>query len=166
MARGHVPDRVPARLPRGNAGVRELSHHIRHGLEPYVIELYVLPRGEVHEAARVLVRDVGQSSQLVRSKSAVRYLDALHLHAFLALGVCAQLKTYFLELDVACKAREVVLYLTVEKFEFLPHNRGKPGLYFSHRLLLDLYLHECSLKYDCRFEISNAVFIFILYSHR
>jgi hypothetical protein len=56
------------------------------------MELDVLSRGQVRDAARVSVSDVGDPAKLGRGHPAERDLDAHHLDAVLALAIDAVLQ--------------------------------------------------------------------------
>ena len=65
-AAGDVAHRVAARLARRQAGVGEQAHRRLDVVQLHEMELDVLPRRDVAEAARVLLADVGERVELRR----------------------------------------------------------------------------------------------------
>ena len=89
-AGGDVAHRVAARLARRHARGRELPHRRLGVVQLDEVQLDVLPRRDVPEAARVAFRDVGQGVELLADQNALGNLDAHHLRiARLALAVGA-----------------------------------------------------------------------------
>ena len=79
MARLHVANRVTARLAAGEPDRHQLSQEVGDPLQLDVVELEVLPGGDVTPAPAVLVGDVGQHVELARGELARRCLDPDHL---------------------------------------------------------------------------------------
>ena len=88
-AAGHVAHRVAARLARGQPFVAQDPHRVFAVLQQHEVQLDVLPRRHVAEAARVLRRHRGERAHLPAAHDALRRLHAQHLHAVLALAVGA-----------------------------------------------------------------------------
>ena len=88
--------------PHASRVVRPTSSSLRHRLgdarELHEVELHVLPRGDVAEAARVFVGDVGERVDLRADEHALRNLDAQHVDVRLALAVGAAREAIDLEL--------------------------------------------------------------------
>ena len=63
-ARRHVAHGAAARLARGQPDLIELGHRLGHARQRNEVELHVLPRRDVAEAARVFVGDVGEPLDL------------------------------------------------------------------------------------------------------
>ena len=78
-ARGDVPDRVAAGLAGCEASVSQAAHGGLDVVQLHEMELHVLPRGDVPEAARVAFRHVRECLQLLARQHALRDLDAQHL---------------------------------------------------------------------------------------
>ena len=78
LARGHVAHAVAARLTRGDADGRQAAHHIRRVLDVDVVELDVLPRRDVEDAIRVLLRELRVDLELAHREAPHRDLDAHH----------------------------------------------------------------------------------------
>ena len=92
-AGGDVAHRVAARLARRQPGVGEATHRRLDVVQLDEMELDVLPRGDVAEAARVALADVGQRVELIAGEDALRNLDPQHLRVFglpLAVGAAHQ----------------------------------------------------------------------------
>ena len=88
-AGGDVAHRVAARLARRDPGVGEAPHGGLDVVQLHEMELHVLPRGDVAEAARIEVRDVGERLELRAGQQPLRDLDAQHLRVLrlpLAVG--------------------------------------------------------------------------------
>ena len=86
--RGDVAHRVAASLPRGEPGLGEASHRRLHVVELHEVELHVLARGDVAEAAGPALGDVGQRPELRDVQRSLGNLDPDHLRvAGLALPV-------------------------------------------------------------------------------
>ena len=149
MAGGNVPDGIAAGFARRDADVRELAHHVGNVSDGYEIKLYVLTCGEVDESAGVFIRNVRKTPELYRAHASERDLYTLHLYAFLALGIGAELKAEFLKFDLPDKARQVIFYLPLVVVELLPYNLGKPFLDLPHRLLLYLNFHNYPVTSVC-----------------
>ena len=89
-AAGDVAHRVAARLARRQPRVGEYAHRGLDVVELHEMELDVLPRGDVAEAARELLAYIGERLELRGGEDALRNLDAQHLHvAGLPLAVGA-----------------------------------------------------------------------------
>ena len=85
MLRTELPQASACREP----GVRQPPHRELHLVQLHEVELHVLARGDVAEAARPAFGDVGQGAELGDVQDALRDLDADHLHVALALAVRA-----------------------------------------------------------------------------
>ena len=128
-ARGHVAHRRAARLLGGEADLVELGHHFGGARELHEVELHVLARGDVPEAARVLVGDVGEPVELRRGQDPLRDLDADHVDVGLTLTVGAAAEAIDLELvrrhlaalEALQMLDEVVDVGGARKFERLRH---------------------------------------------
>ena len=68
----------------------QVGENVRHVLQLGPVELQVLPRGEVAEAAIVVARDVGELAQLARAQQAIRNRDAQHRRMALDVEAVAQ----------------------------------------------------------------------------
>ena len=93
LAGGDVADRVAARLARRQAGVGEPAHRRFDVVQLHEVQLHVLPRRDVAEAARVLLGHVGERVQLLAGQHALRDLHADHLRIVglpLAVGAAHQ----------------------------------------------------------------------------
>ena len=87
--RRDVAHRVAARFARRQPGVGEPAHRRLDVVQLDEMELDVLARGDVAEAARVPLADVGQRLELIRAQHALRNLHAQHLRVLglpLAVG--------------------------------------------------------------------------------
>ncbi len=80
--RRDVAHRVAARFARRQPVLGEPAQRRLHVVQLDEVELDVLPRGDVTEAARILLADVGERDQLVGRQQALRDLDAKHLRVF------------------------------------------------------------------------------------
>ena len=92
-ARGDVAHRVAARLARRQPGVGEAAHRGLDVVQLDEVELHVLPRRDVAEAARVALADVGQRVELIAGQDALRDLHPQHLRVLgltLAVGAAHQ----------------------------------------------------------------------------
>src|SRR5688572_20927480 len=89
LTRRDGADGVPARLARREAALVAALHRGFDVLHVHEVELHVLPRRDVPEAARPPVADVGESEQALLVESAERDLHAEHLRALLPLSVDA-----------------------------------------------------------------------------
>ena len=88
LAGGDVAHRVAARLAGGEAGVGEPPHRRLDVVQLDEVDLDVLAGGDVTEAARVALGDVGQHVELGRRQHALRDLHPDHLRVVeLALAV-------------------------------------------------------------------------------
>ena len=89
-AAGDVAHRVAARLARREPRIGEYAHRGLDVVELHEMELDVLPRGDVAEAAREPLAHFGERFELRCGEDALRNLDAQHLHvAGLPLAVSA-----------------------------------------------------------------------------
>ena len=89
-AGGDVAHRAAARLPGGQPRVGEAAHRRLDVVQLDEMKLHVLPGGDVAEAARVALADVGERLELLAGQDALRDLDPQHLRVFrLALAVGA-----------------------------------------------------------------------------
>ena len=103
---GHVADRVPAALAGGEAGLADLTDELGGVGEGDVVDLDVLPRGDVALVERRELLDrVGKGLHLLRADAAERQLHADHLHVGLALAVDALLEAEADELLLGLLAR-------------------------------------------------------------
>src|SRR5262249_61880318 len=68
---GDVAPRVAARFARRQPGAAEPVHRVLDVVQLDEVELDVLPRGDVAEAARVALADVGQRVQLLAGDHAL-----------------------------------------------------------------------------------------------
>ncbi len=82
-ARGDVSHGVAARLARRQPRVAHDAHRMLDVVELHEVELHVLPRRQVAEAARVLIGDVGERPQLQTVEDPLRDLGAQHLGVLL-----------------------------------------------------------------------------------
>ena len=92
-AAGDVSHRVAARLARRQTGFGEAAHRRLDIVQLDEVELNVLPRRDVPEAARVPLRHVGECIELVGRQHALWNLDAQHLRIFglpLSVGAAHQ----------------------------------------------------------------------------
>ena len=88
--RGDVAYGVAARLARRHAGGRQVAHRRLGVVELDEVQLNVLSRGDVPEAARVALRDVSKGVELLADQDPLRNLDSQHLRiAGLPLAVRA-----------------------------------------------------------------------------
>ena len=97
-ARGHVAHGAAACFAHRQADLVEALHRLGHAGQRHEVELHVLARGDVAEAARVFVGDVGEAIDLRRGEHALRDLHAQHVHVLLALAVGAAREAVDLEL--------------------------------------------------------------------
>ena len=88
-AGGDVAHGIEAGFARGQAGLGEYAHGLRHVCELHEMELHVLARGQVAAAGRVVIRNFGEGEQLLGREKSRDDLDAQHLDAGLALAVGA-----------------------------------------------------------------------------
>ena len=127
---GDVPDAVAAGLDAVHVGVGEQVHHVGGVGQGDPVELAVLARREVAEAAAAafvgaavaaveLARDAGQRAQLLRAQLAVGHGDAQHRRV--ALHVPAVLQAQRAEVVVGQLAGEVALELVAELRRALVH---------------------------------------------
>ena len=79
VAAHDVADRVAARLATRHADATEQAHDLGDPFELHVVELDVLPGGDVAPAPRVGVGEVGHHVELVGQHTAPRDLDPHHL---------------------------------------------------------------------------------------
>ncbi len=92
-AGGDVADGVAAGLARRHAVFRQAAQHGAGLGERHVMQLDVLPRGDVRHLLRhVLVGDVGDGRQPGRIEAAAGQFDAHHVNTLLALTVHALLQ--------------------------------------------------------------------------
>jgi hypothetical protein len=95
LVRGHarvraardVADGAAAGLARGEARLGDAPHDLLHVVRLHEVELHVLPRRDVAEAARPGVGGVGEGGELGRVQDPLRDLDPDHLDDVLALAV-------------------------------------------------------------------------------
>ena len=93
-ARRDIAHRVAARFARGQPVFGEPPQRRLDVVQLDEVELDVLPRRDVTEAARVLLADVGERDQLIGRQQALRDFDAKHLRVFrLTLAVGAAHET-------------------------------------------------------------------------
>ena len=78
-ARGDVADAVRAGAARRDADLVQLLVDRAHVLERHPVDLDVLARGDVRDAAAAAVGDVVQAVHLGRRQHAARNLDPLHV---------------------------------------------------------------------------------------
>src|SRR5262245_35285653 len=87
---GDVSYRVTARFTRGETGFGQPSHRRLHVVQLHEVKLDVLTRGDVSEATRILLTDIGERIELRLVEDPLRNLDAQHLNvAGLPLAVRA-----------------------------------------------------------------------------
>src|SRR6185295_16512390 len=126
---GDVADRVAAALPRGEAGLGDLAQQQLHVAQRHVMDLDVLPGGDVPLAQRrVLLDDAGEGLHLLGGDAAEGQLHAGHLHVGLALAVDALLEAEADELVFGHLAGEELLGFIVEVVELALDDRDDvPG---------------------------------------
>ena len=89
-AGGDVAYRVTARFPGRQADVGQLTHRQFDIVELDEMELNILAGGDVTEAARIFLTDIGERVELFRRQESLWNLDAQHLRiAALPLTVSA-----------------------------------------------------------------------------
>jgi hypothetical protein len=74
-----VADRIPARFARRHAGLGQPAHCGLHVVQRDEVQLYVLPRGDVTESARMALAHLCERLELRRVEDPLRDLDAEHL---------------------------------------------------------------------------------------
>jgi hypothetical protein len=92
-AGGDVAHGVAARLPRGHSRVGKTMHRVLGVVQLDEMKLDVLPGGDVPEAARVALADVGQRIELIAGQNPLRDLHPQHLRVLrltLAVGAAHQ----------------------------------------------------------------------------
>jgi hypothetical protein len=121
---GHVAHGVAAALAAGEPGVRDLADQRGGVAQRHVVDLDVLPGGDVALVeGRVLLHHVGERLHLLRRDAAERQLDADHLHVGLPLAVDALLEAEADELVLGYVAGEELLRLVVEVVELAGEDR-------------------------------------------
>src|SRR5688572_29650707 len=121
----HVAHGIAAGLARGQPRRGHLAHRRLGVLQQHEVELHVLPRGDVAEAARVLRGDVREDACLQAGHDALRRLDAQHLDPVLtlAVGTAGQteappiVRCEFARLELAQQVDELVDVALVGKIE-------------------------------------------------
>jgi len=114
---------------RGEAGLGDLAQQQLHVAQWHVVDLDVLPRGDVPLAQRrVLLDDAGEGLHLLGGDAAEGQLHASHLHVGLALAVDALLEAEADELVFRHLAGEELLGFVVEVVELALDDRDDvPG---------------------------------------
>ena len=82
-----VAHNVAASLARCDSDGRKPPHEVRRVIDVDEVALDILPRRHMEHSDRVLLRNIGQGSQLVRAHPPHRDLDPLHLDPVLALSI-------------------------------------------------------------------------------
>jgi hypothetical protein len=126
---GDVADRVPAPLARGQPGLADLADELSGVRERDVMDLDVLPGGDVAlvQGSELLDR-VGERLHLLGADAAEGELHADHLHVRLALAVDALLEAEADELLLGLLAAEEAGGLGVEVVELPLQDRDHvPG---------------------------------------
>ena len=77
-ASGNVAHGISAGLARGDSGSGQAAHHAGRVFDVNVVQLEILPGGDVRDAVGIFLGEVGQRFQLLRIQSAGGNLDALH----------------------------------------------------------------------------------------
>jgi hypothetical protein len=126
---GDVADRVAAALARGEPGPAQLADQLRRVGQRHVVELDVLPGGDVALAQGDPALDhLGEGLQLLGRDAAEGQLDADHLHVGLALPVDALLEAEGDEGVLALLAREEPRRFGAEVVELVGEDRDHvPG---------------------------------------
>jgi hypothetical protein len=144
---GHVADRVAAALAAREAGVGDLADQRGGVTERNVVDLDVLPRGDVALVERrVLLHHAREGLHLLRRDAAPRQLHADHLDVGLALPVDALLEPEADELVLRRAPREVLLGLVVEVVELALEDRDD----VSRDVLADLRVLEGALTHHAK----------------
>ena len=121
---GDVADRVAAALARGEPGIGDLPQQQLGVAQRHVVDLDVLPGGDVaFVQRRVLLDDAGEGVHLLRRHSADRKLDPDHLHVGLALTVDALFEAEADELVLLELTGEELLGFVVEVVELALDHR-------------------------------------------
>ena len=77
-ASGDIAHGIAAGFLGGDADGCQAPHQVRSVVDVHVMQLDILPRGDMQDAIGVFVRQLGQDLELIRRETAIGDLDALH----------------------------------------------------------------------------------------
>src|SRR6266516_3558947 len=98
IAGGDIAHRVAARFARGNSGFSQEAQEVWCFFKLDVINLRVFARSKMQEATAKSFRRVREAYKLIGAQDSAGNLEALHLHALLALSVSPEVQTQLLHL--------------------------------------------------------------------
>ena len=130
---GHVADAVAAGLDGVHLDVGQMLQDVRHVGQLRPVELDVLARGEVAEAAVVAPRDVGQLAHLLGRQHAIGHGDAQHVGV--QLQIEAVLQAQRAELVLGQLAGDAARDLAAELIDPLLDDGGVEFVVTIHALL-------------------------------
>src|ERR1700730_1416982 len=122
---GDIANRVSTSFARCDSGFRQKPQKVRDLFQLDVVDLRVLPGGEMKEAAAKPVCCVGQAHKLIRSQDPTRNLDSLHLDTLLALRISAKVQAQLLHFRLINSACAIFPDLFFVLGQFVPHKVRK-----------------------------------------